>query len=194
MRAAVRGGAVAISIVLCATLLILVAPAGSSAPPPPLPSTGALFGARVGFDATATDRRSAQATFESTVGRTMALDREYYAWNEAWPTVDDAWSRDAGRILYVSWNSRTTSKTWTSWASIASGAWDATIDARAVDLAAFGAPIIFSFHHEPEGDPAGTTADFVAAYRHIRDRFQADGLTNVLYAWTMSASTFAAAW
>ena len=43
------------------------------------------------------------------------------------------------------------------------------------------------------GDPAGTTADFVAAYRHIRDRFQADGLTNVLYAWTMSGATFGTA-
>ncbi|MEP6757975.1 MAG: glycosyl hydrolase [Actinomycetota bacterium] len=46
------------------------------------------------------------------------------------------------------------------------------------------------FHHEPEGDPAGTPADFIAAYRHVRDRFQADGLTNVVYAWTMSASSF----
>ena len=193
MRAAVRRGTIAVSVVLGVALVVVAGPAGSSAPPPPLPSTGALFGARVGFDPSATDRRSAQTAFEATVGRAMALDRQYYAWNEAWPTADDAWSRDAGRTLYISWNSRTTTKTWTSWASIASGAWDATIDARAANLAAFGAPVIFSFHHEPEGDPAGTTADFVAAYRHIRDRFLADGLTNVLYAWTMSAATFGTA-
>ena len=193
MRISRRFGAVAVSVALGATLVVLAGSARSAAPPPPLPATGALFGARVGFDATLTDRRSAQTAFETMVGRTMSLDREYAAWNDVWPTADDAWSRDQGRIVFISWNTRNTDKTWTSWSSIAAGAWDATIDARAADLAAFGAPVIFSFHHEPEGDPAGTAADYIAAYRHIHDRFQADGLTNVLYAWTMSAASFGTA-
>ena len=193
MRASRRFGSVVVAVALGATLLVVAVQARSAVPPDLLPSSGALFGARVGFDPAATDRRTAQTAFETMIGRTVSLDREYYTWNAPWPTADDAWSRDQGRTLFISWNSRNADKTWTSWSSIASGAWDATIDARAADLAAFGAPVIFSFHHEPEGDPAGTAAEFIAAYRHVRDRFQADGVTNVLYAWTMSASSFGTA-
>ena len=36
---------------------------------------------------------------------------------------------------------------------------------------------------------AGTRAEYAAAYRHIVDRFRARGVTNVLWAWTMSGWT-----
>jgi hypothetical protein len=52
-------------------------------------------------------------------------------------------------------------------------------------------PVFFAFHHEPENDPdIGDAADFVAAYQHVRDRFEADGVTNVAYVVVLMAYTF----
>jgi beta-mannanase len=44
-----------------------------------------------------------------------------------------------------------------------------------------------SFSHEPENDIGehGTNADYVAAFRHIYDRMQADGATNVKWVWNI---------
>lgn len=124
----------------------------------------------------------------------MAIERVYYFWNQVWPTADDAWTRDAGRIPYISWNATRTDGTSARWADIASGVYDTAIQARAADLIAFGGPVIFSFHHEPDGDDAaGTPADFVAAFRHVRSVFEDAGVTNVLYAWTMTAWSFRSA-
>src|SRR5207248_129768 len=57
-----------------------------------------------------------------------------------------------------------------------------------------GAPAIFVFEHEPEGEvgQSGTTTDFVNAYRHIHDRFAADGVTNLTYGLVLLATTFGA--
>jgi plastocyanin len=182
-RAALR---VAIGIALVLPVLALPEPAHAT--PSIFPASGALFGAHVQPDAhTGPDRRSALESFETLVGREMAIERVYYLWDQTWPTADDAWTRDAGRIPYISWNAHRTDGSTASWAQIASGTYDTTILERAADLIAFGGPVIFSFHHEPEeGDPS----DFIAAYRHIHDVFETAQVTNVTYAWTMTASAF----
>jgi plastocyanin len=180
-----------IAAAACLLLLVLGSPIAppAAADLPALPGEGALFGAYVGLPS-GTSRQAGWTSFEAMVGRTMALDREYYQWDQTWPTPDDAWSRDQGRVLFISWNAKA-GGTWTPWARIADGTYDGIVDARAADLAAFGDPVIFSFHHEPEGDAgAGTSADYVAAFRHIRERFQLAGVNDVLYAWTLSASSF----
>src|SRR5262245_45771741 len=70
---------------------------------PGLPQTGSTFGAYVQIDCTWTgcDRQSAQLAVESPAqaDRMMALDRQFYTWDEAWPTADDTWSAAAGRTL-----------------------------------------------------------------------------------------------
>jgi plastocyanin len=167
---------------------IVTAPRPVDAATSIFPASGALFGAHVQPDPhTGPDRRSALENFETLVGRKMAIERVYYLWNQTWPTADDEWTRDAGRIPYISWNAHRTDGSLASWADIAAGTYDSTIQARAADLIAFGAPVIFSFHHEPEeGDPT----EFIAAYRHIHDVFEAANVTNVTYAWTMTASSF----
>jgi len=173
-------------------LTIVVAPSASRAQPSIFPTSGALFGAFVQPGShTGPDRRSALTSFESLVGRDIAIERVYYFWDQAWPTADDAWTRDAGRIPFISWNAARTDGTKAKWADIASGVYDSVIQARAADLIAFGGPVIFSFHHEPDGDvAAGTPAEFVAAFRHIHAVFDAAGVTNVTYAWTMTAWSF----
>src|SRR3954452_9092392 len=168
-----------------ALLRFVVAPGGSG-------SSGALFGAFVQpGPTTGADRRAAVTSFESLIGRPIAMERVFYCWDEPWPTADDVWTRDAGRIPFISWNTRLANGGWIRWADIAAGKYDAVLHARAAALIAFGSPVVFSFNHEPENDPAaGTASDFVAAYQHVHELFEADGVTNVSYAWTMMAWSF----
>jgi plastocyanin len=164
--------------------------------PVQLPETGALFGAFVRpDDHNGPDRRTAWTNFEALVGRPMDIDRQYPMWDDDWPNADDEWSRDQGRTLYFSWKANLVgTEACVDWADIAAGQYDADLDAQAGKIIAFGAPIIFAFHHEPtthhHGISCGTAAEFIDAWRHVRDRFIVDGVTNVTYAWTMTAWSF----
>jgi plastocyanin len=165
--------------------------------PVPLPDNGIMFGAYVPPDPhNGPDRRTALTNYEAMIGRTLAVERVYVLWNEAWPTADDLWSRDQGHTLYMSWNaSPDDGSGCRRWADIAAGVYDADIDARALDIIGFGAPMFFSFHHEPTTAPpnhiaCGTPQEYQAAWRHIHDRFVADGVTNVTYSITYTAQNF----
>ncbi len=188
-------GRVLVALALAAVLLPFVDASHSIAAvgPPQLPANGALFGAYVPVDPahTGSTRQSAIAAVETAAGRQLALDREYYLWDQVWPTADDTASASVGRTLYLSWAARRSDKTFIQWSAIANGTYDALIDARANDLKSFGYPVYFSFNHEPENDQeSGNAQQFIAAYRHVVDRFRADGVTNVSYAWTMMAWSF----
>jgi plastocyanin len=161
-----------------------------------LPATGALWGAYLApDDHNGLDHNTAWTNFENLIDRPMDVERVYYDWDDEWPTAQDEWSRDQGRTLYISWSANLNSGVCTPWADIASGAWDSAIDERAAGLIAFGAPVIFSFHHEPTNQPpaggtCGTSNDFINAWKHMHDRFIADGVTNVSWALTLFALSF----
>jgi hypothetical protein len=98
-------------------------------------------------------------SFEALIGRPLATERVFYRWNESWPTADDVWTRDAGRIPFISWNTRLASGAWVPWADIAAGKDDTGLHQRAAALKAFGSPVVFAFNHEPENDrPRGPRA------------------------------------
>ena len=160
----------------------------------PLPKKGAYFGAFVAVNAdhTGPTEQQAQETFESMVGRQMAVDKEGYPWDEGWPTNYASWSRDQGRIMSFEWNAQLYDGSVIKWADIANGLYDADIDAKATAIKAFAAPAFFIFNHEPENEvgQAGTTQDFINAYRHIHDRFVADRVTNLSYVLVLMAFTF----
>ena len=173
--------------------IALLSPTACDRAAPATPTaSGALFGAFVQpGPTTGADRRSAVTALEDSIGRPLAMERVYYRWDEPWPTADDVWTRDAGRIPFISWNTTSTNGAQVRWAEIAAGVDDPILHARAADLIAFGSPVVFSFSHEPDNDgAAGTASDYIAAYRHVHDLFQAAGVTNVTYAWTMMASSF----
>jgi hypothetical protein len=90
-------------------------------------------------------------------------------------------------------------KTWT-YRQVTSGSLDAYLDAVATKVKATSAKFIVDIDPETDDRPdiggtakiraaAGTRAEYVAAYRHIVDRFRARGVTNVVWAWTMSGWT-----
>jgi hypothetical protein len=186
---------------LVVTLAVLpVAPARQPLHPTglmALPDSGALLGVHLELDEhNGFDRRQAMVDFEALVGRPMAVDREFYEWDEAWPTSDDEWSRASGRMLFFSWDPiQRADGLCVGWDKIANGEYDATLDAQAAKIIAFGAPVIFSFSHEPTnappgGNSCGTPDDFIAAWRHVRERFDAAGVANATHAVTLTALTF----
>ena len=74
---------------------------------------------------------------------------------------------------------------------VASGLYDFYIDAWARELAAFGRPVFVRFAHEmndpyryPWGPQHNTKEEFIAAWRHVVDRFRAAGATNAIWVWS----------
>lgn len=74
--------------------------------------------------------------------------------------------------------------------SIAAGNFDAYIDTWANGMKVYG-PVMLDIFHEMDGNwyPWGyqvngnTPADYIAAYRHVHDRFARAGATNVKFVW-----------
>ncbi|WNV76375.1 glycosyl hydrolase [Geodermatophilus sp. DSM 44513] len=125
----------------------------------------------------------------------------------------EAWSRDRplDRELAdgVALRGARLSVTWEPWASdgprdrqpdytlasIADGRHDAYIDLFAASVRDHGHPVTIRLMHEMNGDwyPWGATAngnrpeDFVAAWRHVHDRFTALGATEVAWLWAPNA-------
>jgi hypothetical protein len=76
-------------------------------------------------------------------------------------------------------------------AAMSAGAYDFYIDAWAAQAKRFGHPMFVRFGHEmndpyryPWGPQHNTKEEYIAAWRHIVDRFRAAGATNVLWVWS----------
>ena len=74
--------------------------------------------------------------------------------------------------------------------AVARGDYDFYIDAWATDAAAFGRPLFLRVGHEmndpyryPWGPQNNTKEEFIAAWRHVVDRFRRAGAHNVLWVW-----------
>jgi hypothetical protein len=151
-----------------------------------IPSSGAYFGAftspRDGESPQEAVRR-----LESEIGRKVAVDHQYYRWDQAIPTAHENWDASTGRLPLVNWSATKTDGSPVTWGSIASGSQDDWIIQRADAVKAFGSPIYLTFHHEPENDLAtlGTPADYAAAFRHIVSVFRSRGVTNVAFVWNI---------
>lgn len=90
-------------------------------------------------------------------------------------------------------------KTWT-YKQVINGSLDRYLDAVAAKVKATSYKFIVDIDPETDDRPdvggtakiraaAGTRTEYAAAYRHIVDRFRARGVSNVLWAWTMSGWT-----
>jgi hypothetical protein len=182
----------ATTLVVFSTLLITVSTMESSASPAALiPSSGAYLGAHAGQLGGET-KQGAVLQLESQIGRKLAIDHQYYKWDTQFPTSHESWTVGRGTIPFLNWKAQRLNGAIVPWSSIASGAEDAAIVARADAIKAFGSPIYLSFHHEPENDLAtwGSPGDYAAAFRHVVEVFRSRGVTNVAFVWTMMSWTF----
>jgi hypothetical protein len=138
--------------------------------------------------------QSALTGFEKMVGRKMAVQREYFAWDVDLPTPGMEWTVSQGRVPYAAWHAylHTVNGPAVQWRSIANGSQDARIQAQAQRIKAFGAPMYLCFHHEPENcsPRCGTAADYKAAFEHVRTVFDSEGVTNVTWVMTLEAVTY----
>ena len=160
-------------------------PTQTSSPAVLLPAH-AYFGARIAPRSGET-QTDANLRIEGQIGRKLAIDHAYYLWDTNFPTSQQTWDVNQGRIPFVNWKASRSNGSPVMWSRIASGAEDAAIIARANAIKAFGYPMYLTFHHEPENDLAtyGTPTDFAAAFRHVVTVFRQQSVTNVAFVWTM---------
>lgn len=158
------------------------------------PGTGMLLGARA--EPRATDPvvtgdpdKDALLHLESEIGRKVAIDHIYVHFGAPLPYSRFAWDRANGRVPLVDWD---LSQPADDWSQIAAGKADSIIDETARAAKAYGHPILLSFDHEPLYGTyvPGKPAQFVAAWRHVVDRFRATGASNVFWVLILTASTY----
>jgi hypothetical protein len=128
--------------------------------------------------------------FERLIGRKLDIEHYYRPWTANWPDGRERWNFDAGRIPMISWGK-------TDLRQIVSGALDNTIRARAQGVAALRKPLFLRWFwemdgkHNGEGGPFSVTGpDFVAAWKHIRGIFEAEGARNAVFVWCPNAWAF----
>ncbi|MGI8584616.1 MAG: glycoside hydrolase family 26 protein [Chitinophagaceae bacterium] len=75
--------------------------------------------------------------------------------------------------------------------AVANGKYDGYIDSWAIDARDFNAPIFLRFGHEmndpyryPWGPQYNKPQDYIAAWKHITDRFRKIGANNVIWIWS----------
>jgi hypothetical protein len=131
------------------------------------------------------------STLEGAGGVAIGLHRTYFGWHNRMKSVTMA-RRDlaAGRVPWVSMKTP-------GWAAVAKGSYDRQLDAVLDALGALDGPVWLTVDHEPEGgggaagpdDPGGAPA-WRALQRHIRERIDATGVSNVAFAPILMSWTF----
>jgi hypothetical protein len=157
----------------------------------PAPTTGGvLLGAAASPDIhTLEAEKSAVEGLERSIGRTLDIDHNFYAWDAPFPTGTEQWDLQTGRIPMISWNGKNVQTT-----EIAAGAYDSMIRQRARATKALGKPVLIRWFWEMDGNKkasfAGTPEQYIAAWRHIVTTFRAEGADNVRWVWCPNASAF----
>lgn len=137
--------------------------------------------------------------FEATIGQKVDLYREFKSFQsyddpgESFPGAAGQAAINGGRMYMWSWRPQPIgSPLYLSWADIAAGRYDASIinptadKVRAWSQSHGGKKTFMAFHHEPEAS-RGTPAQYVAAWRHIYNRFVARGARPyVIFTWVMT--------
>ncbi|WNO74178.1 glycoside hydrolase family 26 protein [Streptomyces sp. NBC_00306] len=177
-------------------------PTGSCAPDERLvPGCGAWWGAYIPYDEDGSLAEPVLA-FEKKIGRKLDLVYTYHDMSgnkvDGELLTEDEQRLGKERMLMLAWESTVWTErhhedyteTQLGWKNIASGKHDKEIiDPQIRRLKAYGKKVLFSFDQEVDArikEGAGTPAEYVAAYRHLYQRFQELGADNVVWVWTVS--------
>jgi hypothetical protein len=155
-----------------------------------------LFGLSVdgGGESVSTGMRKADASLDRQIE--VVNIYEAWEWRHGWPTDALTGIRSEGAVPEI---------TWEPWdpregpvqadyalSEITSGRYDTYISQWAGAAAVDGQPVYLRFAHEMNGSwypwsvlrNGGSPAQYVAAYRHVRQIFEARGATNVQWVWS----------
>ena len=153
------------------------------------PLYGTLFGAWVAptGGATYSAEEASIRTFESQIGRRLALDQLYVPWGNPFPMAVVHWDIGQGILPMISWAGTYTSQ-------VAAGTYDAQFRAAARELRALHRPVMLRWFPEMDGSQyrplVASPASFIAAWRHVHNIFTRAGATNVIWAWCPNALHF----
>ena len=148
-------------------------------------------------------------TLEQSIGTTLPLIQIYTAWgdkpDQRFPLQLVTAITDVGSVPVVTWEpwlvdfenslhpqiALRNERDRHGLAAIARGEYDFYVDAWAVDAARFGRPLLLRFAHEmndpyryPWGPQNNSKEEYIAAWRHVVDRFRVAGARNVLWVWS----------
>ncbi|MEV4681443.1 glycosyl hydrolase [Streptomyces kurssanovii] len=200
--------AVVSAVLLCGVLALTFASPRDSAPPSPdsprcratellVPPCGAWFGAYVRHEKT--DLEEKVLAYEKRLGRRLDIVYAYHDMStdglEGRLLTEQEQRVGRDRLLLLSWES----KWWNgrpeqqpTWRQIAAGRLDrSVVDVQARRIKAYGKKVFLSFDLEMDTrtPAAGTPEEYVAAYRHIHDRFRELGVRNVVWTWVVTGWT-----
>ena len=146
------------------------------------------------FDATNNMWPSSTMLAQAKEGRTIHIGWEFVSYDGGYdPALQPAPGASSTD------RSGASQKTWT-YRQVTNGSLDRYLDAVAAKAKATPYKYIVDLDPEMDDRPdiggtakiraaAGTRAEYAAAYRHIVNRFRARGVTNVVWAWTVSGWT-----
>lgn len=95
----------------------------------------------------------------------------------------------SGHILHYNFAAKNWGKGQARYADIAAGKYDSAIDQQARNFKRFGKPVFVTFDHEADQKARrtrGTPQQYVAAWRHMHDRYRAAGAGNVVWVWVVT--------
>jgi hypothetical protein len=155
----------------------------------PAPARGAYLGAWVDPFLYGRDGHlGAVRTLQRKIGRRLDIVHIYLRADASFPTSSDLAFVRQGSLLLVSWalnDSR----------GIAAGRYDASIRQRAQQFKALGKPVFLEWRWEMDRpnlrSEVGSPADYVAAWKHIRQVFAQQKVSNVAWVWCPTARGFA---
>lgn len=177
---------------------------GSSPSPVPLvitpPPNSIFLGVYVNPSNVPSPPPSLLDTFQTQIGRTLALSPHYYGFYDLFPGPNELDDVANGRIPFISWGCQPPNS------AIASGADDTYIRKLAQSIAAFRYPIFLrymwemnlpsseTFHkqcYDPNTDLANgffSPGEYILAWRRIRAIFAQQGVSNVVWVWNPSGA------
>ena len=156
-------------------------------------SAGCLIGGHALPRAGESTQRASTLSLEGELGWTLGVFRRYSYWDGPPPDRTHQWAADGGRIpVYLvarlHAEPHADARMWVPSQPANRYAYIYEVGRR---LTAFGHPIYFSFHHQPENNRSNRTpAEFAAAFERVRGVMDAAGATNLTWVCTLMGTTY----
>ncbi len=133
-------------------------------------------------------------SLESKIGRKFDVVYFFNAVDSGnLPTDDERQVVQDGQTLHINLESRQFAEAGhpvVRWSAVAAGEFDSTLESAAKGLAALDKPFFITFDHEADQksklSARGTPAQFVAAWRHIREVFIKAGANQAIWTWVVT--------
>ncbi|WP_433477097.1 glycoside hydrolase family 26 protein [Spirillospora sp. CA-142024] len=130
------------------------------------------------------------AGFEHQLGRQLDIVQSYRGWKSDFPGGLEKSVADGNRYLLLTWAGADTRE-------IAQGEYDDLIEQRARAIKALGKPVFLRWSRDMDKSSGRkrvhSAADYIAAWKHLREIFKRENVDNVAWVWCPTARGFSGA-